>query len=435
MSQNVSFPIFKGTDADYLTALVTVANTDAAKRLGLRTLVLTPVGGPAFEGLTIENAAEHESLQRILKANGRAIRYFVLKHNDQRQVQISRTDDFTRGEPGQNYDKLSINREQQSFPENLEKHFSTLVAEAQNAVTTFSIDTFAPLLGDAAAKHLEAREAALTRLETLHAKVLHDLEETRNSLHKEFAEKDRHLQEAFDARTKQLDDQHQQREAKLTEREEALNERQRQLDDRSSTHVRREIREKLLEKLKERQKTFALSPDTHKRRRWVAGAYGLLLVVFAAMAIAFICIEAGRADQGIDYWAIGTRIAASLGFVITAGFFLRWLNRWAQQHADEEFKAKQFELDFDRACFLVEMAFEFRAEEGKEIPPHLVESLSANLFGAKGKTFGGDDSMTAADALASFLLGVGGKARVAFPGGEIELDRKAMKKLGTENSD
>lgn len=429
MSQNVTFPIFKATDQDYYQALLAIRETDAAKQLRLSSLSFNLVGGTTIDGLTLETAAKNESLQRILKANGRAIRSFVLKHNNQRNVTISRTDDFQHGEPGQNHDRLALNREQQNFPENLNEHFSTLIAEAQNAVKTFSIDTFAPLLGDAAAKHLAAREEALTRLETLHARVLHDLEETRNSLHEKFAEKDRQLQESFDKRTQQLDEEHQQRERQLTEREAALDERQRQLDDRSSTHVRREIREKLLEKLRARQESFALSPDTRKRRLSVVCVYVFLLLAFAGTAIAYTCKDAMGIGQVVDYWSIGTRIAAGLGFVITAGFFLRWLDRWAQQHADEEFKARQFELDFDRACFLVEMAFEFRAEKGEDIPPHLVENLSTNLFGAKGGRTGHDDPMTATDALASLLLGVGGKAKVAFPFGEVELDKKALDKL------
>ena len=435
MSENVSFPIFKGTDQDYYQALLTIRETDAAKQLGLQNVTLNMVGGGSHQNLTIQQVNENEAIQRILKASGRAIRSLVLAHNNQRNVTISRTDDFTHGKTLENYDKLALNREQQNFPEDLNEHFSTLIAEAQNAVKTFSIDTFAPLLGDAAAKHLEARETALTRLETLHAKVLHDLEDKRNALREELEEKEQQLQDSHDTRKQQLDEQHQQRESKLTEREQTLDERQRQLDDRSSTHARRDIREKLLEKLRERQESFALSPDTHKRRRWVVGGYAVLLLAFAGMAITYIAIEAKESGAGVDYWSIGTRIAASLGFVITAGFFLRWLNRWAQQHADEEFKAKQFELDFDRACFLVEMAFEFRMEKGEEIPPHLVESLSANLFGSKRSGTCHDDALTATDALAKVMLGVGGKAKVVFPCGEIELDKKSLDRLSKQKSD
>jgi hypothetical protein len=428
MSDKVSFPIFKATDEDYLQALINIAETDAAKQLGLKSLVLSPVVGPEFSYLSIDEVTEDEALRKILDARGKAISSFTLKNDGHRQVVIRREEDYHNGVPNKDHDTLDLIRESRDFPPDLNENFTTLVAEALNAVKTFSFDTFAPLLGNAAAKHLEARECALTRLETLHAKVLRELEEKRSDLHEQAMGKERTQQEKYEKRVEELEGEYQERDSKLTEREEALDERKRQLDDRSSTHVRREIRENLLGKLKDRQGEFALSKDTSKRRSSVFWVYIALLLVFGSTTAANIFMEVSGVGTDFGYWGFGTRIVSSFGFVITAGFLLRWLNRWAQQHADEEFKAKQFELDFDRACFLVEMAFEFQADE-KEIPPHLLESLSANLFGAKGDKSSHDDSMTGTDALANMLLGVGGKVRVSFPGGDVELDNKGLDKL------
>lgn len=122
---------------------------------------------------------------------------------------------------------------------------------------------------------------------------------------------------------------------------------------------------------------------------------------------------------GLSFVAIGTAL-----------FYLRWLNRWFEQHAQAEFKLKQFQLDIERASWLVETALEWDSSEGKELPKELLENLSRNLFNADDEKI--DQVRHPSDELASALLGSASKVRLNLGGNEIELDGKRLKKATVE---
>ena len=69
-----------------------------------------------------------------------------------------------------------------------------------------------------------------------------------------------------------------------------------------------------------------------------------------------------------------------MGIAATIIFYIRWNDSWFRQHADEEFQLKRFELDIDRASWVVEMALEWKDEKGTEIPEELIERFTENLF-------------------------------------------------------
>ena len=98
--------------------------------------------------------------------------------------------------------------------------------------------------------------------------------------------------------------------------------------------------------------------------------------------------------------------------------------------AREELRQKQFELDIDRASWLVEMALEWDTEKKTDIPEQLLQRLSHNLFEAQAER--SDAGMTAADTLASAMLRGAVKAKVPLGSGELEFDRKGMKSLNSE---
>jgi len=110
-------------------------------------------------------------------------------------------------------------------------------------------------------------------------------------------------------------------------------------------------------------------------------------------------------------------------------FYIKWRNRWFQKHADEEFKLKRLELDFDRASWLVEMALEWRERGYEDIPLPLIEKLGKNIFESEEKK---EEDKSAADQLASAILGQSSKLRLMTQFGEVELDRKGLKKLREE---
>jgi hypothetical protein len=73
-----------------------------------------------------------------------------------------------------------------------------------------------------------------------------------------------------------------------------------------------------------------------------------LALVTAELASAAVSTEVALSTA--KYVVLGLRqLAFALAFTATAVFYLRWNNAWFQQHAQEEFRLKQLELDFDRA--------------------------------------------------------------------------------------
>ncbi|MCM0752025.1 hypothetical protein DEA98_14245 [Brucella pseudogrignonensis] len=106
------------------------------------------------------------------------------------------------------------------------------------------------------------------------------------------------------------------------------------------------------------------------------------------------------------------------------------MNRWVERYADTEFYLKQFELDIDRANWVVETALEWKEKQDRTIPDALLGSISRNLF---LKTDRDEDAdMHPADYLASAILGRASALNLKVPGGELQLTGKDIKKLAKD---
>jgi hypothetical protein len=84
----------------------------------------------------------------------------------------------------------------------------------------------------------------------------------------------------------------------------------------------------------------------------------------------------------------------------------------------------------DRASWVVETALEWLHQQEAEMPSHLIESISRNLFSKSEKDEGAD--MHPADYLASALLGTASALKLKAGGAEIEVDRKGISELKQE---
>lgn len=123
--------------------------------------------------------------------------------------------------------------------------------------------------------------------------------------------------------------------------------------------------------------------------------------------------------------------AKTVGITFFAGaiiiWYLKWLNEWSSKHADTEFQLKQLELDVDRASWVVETSFEWNNAKGTTIPEPLLDAISRNLFiGAERRN---EPAPSAADTLASALIGESARIELNIGGHKIELDRKSAEKL------
>ncbi|RJF80922.1 hypothetical protein D3877_11850 [Azospirillum cavernae] len=139
--------------------------------------------------------------------------------------------------------------------------------------------------------------------------------------------------------------------------------------------------------------------------------------------------EAAARDKAIGATEVVVLALKPLGLTVAflglLTWYLRWMNRWFERHSEAEFQLKQFELDVDRASWVVETALEWRQEQQAPMPDHLIESISRNLFSRSEKDEAAD--MHPADYLASALLGRASGLKLKLPGADLEYDGKALK--------
>jgi hypothetical protein len=101
------------------------------------------------------------------------------------------------------------------------------------------------------------------------------------------------------------------------------------------------------------------------------------------------------------------------------------MNRWFEQHSLTEFHLKQFELDMERASWLVETSLEWKDAKGTAMPPELMKSLSTGLFNNRDEV---EQVVHPADQLASALLGSASAIKLQAGESSIEVDPKKLKK-------
>ncbi|MEY9883934.1 hypothetical protein [Bradyrhizobium sp. USDA 329] len=210
-----------------------------------------------------------------------------------------------------------------------------------------------------------------------------------------------------------------------------LETRRKEIDDRAYMHARRGIRSDLQKTIKGRQEKFTLTPETRNLRLPVHIALIALLIALAAANAATIyslfSLDIEKAAASVLVWAFGKQTVVTIAFVAALFFYVRWMNRWFEQHASAEFLLKQFELDIDRASWVVETAMEWRRDQQAEIPAPLLEGIARNLFAERSRP---DDEHTAADDLASALVGSASQLKLKLGENELNFDRKGLASLG-----
>lgn len=278
---------------------------------------------------------------------------------------------------------------------------------------------------------LAIHQSNLERLEKLNEDLIRQGIGYRDSLDEKYNDRIEKLEKDFDGRNEKHEADLEVRQEEIAKKWRDLELRQKQIDDRDNTHVRRELRMAIIEEVKERSAKFVLTKGT-QRLRWPVHVVCVLVFV---VAVAFSYAYAQQFFSYLETGTVSTLTAVllslkSFGFTFLAAavgiFYLRWLNHWFRQHADAEFRLKQFQLDIDRASWVVETVLEMKA--GKEvIPTALLKSLTRNLF--EHEAAGTDEDIHPADELASALLGTASDVRIkAGDAAEITFTGKDLKK-------
>ncbi len=267
----------------------------------------------------------------------------------------------------------------------------------------------------------------IERLESLNESLIESTHNYRIQIARELDEKVDKLEANTGETQKRLHAEYVAKEEALKVEIEALEKKRKELDDSSNTHARREIRRDILKEIKARQTKYSLTEGTNRLRKPIAVAmFGLIAIFIVLSAISlkeFYDVIQGDNLNKIVIAGIKQAIysAGAIGSVI---FMIRWMNRWFELHSQSEFELKHFELDMERASWLVETSLEWKDAKGTAIPTELLESLSNNLFsGDKEKI---DPLQHPADQLASALMGSAKSVKLKAGDSSVEIDPKKL---------
>jgi hypothetical protein len=148
--------------------------------------------------------------------------------------------------------------------------------------------------------------------------------------------------------------------------------------------------------------------------------------VSAAVAVIGLFYPPAATAGSTEVWLHLLRVPAGvIGFAFASVFYIRWNDQWFRQHADEEFRMRQLELDIDRASWITELALELRDEKG-ELTAALLDRLSAGLFTSRSSEAVKHPTQ---DLLAA-LLGESSLLRIKSPriGIEAEVGRRGIRR-------
>jgi hypothetical protein len=395
----------------------------AAATIGAISFSVTEIGGT---GRTVSLKEEDLRLDHLSNSDLFTI-YAASTGINQHSVRISRST------PDAFSDTLHIdtssNSHQQPEPEvvrNLNELISKTFAGAarpiEQILTPKSVESL-----------ITSHQEMLLRLQSSATSITETIAEAHSKLEAEFAARAKQLDEDFQERSKKADDNLESERKKLREREDELAQRNRELDDRDNTTARRAQHATLKSRIAERAKAFEITPETKGARapiHWgVMAGIAVLLVLILLSTTSLSSLPASASSL---VWAVALikPVGLTIALLGLIAWYLRWMNRWFERHADAEFYLKQFELDIDRANWVVETALEWKEKQDRTIPDALLGSISRNLF---LKTDRDEDSdMHPADYLASAILGRASSLDLKVPGGEIHMTGKGMKKLAKD---
>ena len=302
---------------------------------------------------------------------------------------------------------------------------------------------------------LAIHQSNLERLEKLNEDLISKSADFRESIELRFEGKVTQLEAEFAEKQTAVNKVAEEQATRLLVREETLAEKLAAIDDRNNTHVRREIRDRMLDDVKQRILKFGVSEATERKRRPVA--IGMIFLAASIVSlILWTVFEIGTAeaaaflpgggiasspvaqapgsnatkafDASTLYWLWGRLAVLSVSLLASIIFYIKWQNRWADQHAASEFQLQQFYIDVNRANWVIESCLEWRKETDSAIPAELLSSITNGLF--INPLTEPDRVMHPADELASALMGSASKLNLKVGDSELEFDkpRKIPKK-------
>lgn len=300
----------------------------------------------------------------------------------------------------------------------------------------YAIGSVRPQLGPSDQQNAEIESLHLTILERLenaatrqleanqhHAAEIDNLLGTRSKEIEEQAKKERQVFESEFAKKIEA----------FSEREKTLDEKQKLLDDRDNTHVRREIRRDLNTRINETLARLRNRGPSFQNELFVHGAFLLLIAVLLSTVYAATGMLADvLQSKGMD-WPNPRLISAiikqglpSITLVATIVYYIRWLIRQHGRRSIFEDEIRKYQIDFERASWVVETALEWRRDQASQIPEALLKAISKQLF--VFERVDQESDLSPADMLASALIGTASKVNLNTGLAQIEIDGRKLRK-------
>lgn len=310
---------------------------------------------------------------------------------------------------------------------------------------------------------LSIHSSTLERLERLNTDLIQKGTDFRNSLEDKFGQKADALEEKKQKEKTDLEGEYIKKHEELLLKKKLIDEKLKVIDDRDNTHVRRETRDQMLNDVKLRIENFGVSSKTANKRLpvhlslWVLICIFGLLVWYTASELKQVEITNNQAllastqapgnvvtlskttavakkDMWI-YWLWAKLAALSFGLIGTVLYYIKWQNRWAEEHITAEFQIQQFYIDINRANWAIESCLEWWKETDSTIPEVLLKSITNNLFKTDTKEL--ERVTHPADDLASALMGSASKLKMKLGDNELEFNKpgKIKNKVATKKPD
>lgn len=357
------------------------------------------------------------------------------------------------------FDEVVLNWNDQGTPTNAQK--LDIVALLNDRLYPFEPGRIVGTgVSEEQAQLLAIHQSTLERLEKLNEDLIRQSSMFRKGLEEKFEEKVAHVEAEYVEKKRRLEIDGQTIVSQVEAKERALDEKLKVIDDRNNTHARREIRDRMLDDVKQRISQFGVSRATAGKRRPVLIGILLLLMTFLGLlgwtgyeikamdSQYFSMLEAIRnisawgpekikaAGLGADvvakvsasdvdrthlFWLWGRFTLLSFGLVGTILYYIKWQNKWAEQHIVSEFQLQQFYIDVNRANWVIESCLEWRKETESAIPKELLGSIATGLF--VNNQAEPERVIHPADELASALLGTASKLKIKVGDSELDFDK------------
>jgi hypothetical protein len=297
---------------------------------------------------------------------------------------------------------------------------------------------------DAQSQLTAIHHGTLERLENLNEYLVRQSADFRKRLEEQYDERVEGQEKEARRRIEELEAEYKSRLTAVDERDASLQTKLAAIDDRNNTHVRREIRDKMLNDVKQRISQFGVSIGTERKRLPVLVGIAVLIAIFVGLLTwtaneisnldrLSVTATADATDDKANLYFLWIRFTLfSLGLVGALLYYIKWQNKWAEQHANSEFQLQQFYIDVNRANWVIESCLEWKKETNSPIPSELLESITSGLFvNNQGEP---EKAVHPADELASALMGSASRLKLRAGEHELEFDKpgKIPKKLSPQ---